>query len=59
MQLIHHHAFCTIDDELTTTKHHGNIAEIHFLFVRLFAIEAQIDLQWLTKRQTKLSAFFG
>ena len=59
MQLRNDTALSTVDDELTATQHDRNIAEVHFFFVGLFAIEAQIDLQWLTKRQTKLSAFFG
>ena len=57
MQLAHHHAFRTVDDELTTPEHDRNVAEIDFLFHRLLACQPQPDAQGAAVCQAELATF--
>ena len=41
MQLAHHDAFGTVDDELATAQHDGDVAEIDLFLDGLFASEPQ------------------
>jgi hypothetical protein len=38
MQLAHHNAFRTIDDERTLRRHERDLAHVHFLFLRAFLL---------------------
>ena len=59
MQLAHHPAFCTVDDELTTPEHDRNVAEIDLLLHWLLACQPQPDAQGAAVCQAELPAFVG
>jgi hypothetical protein len=41
VQLANNNPFGSVDDELTTTEHNGDIPEKHFLFKGLLAVESK------------------
>ena len=55
VQLADHHALGTIDNELTTAEHNGDIAEIDLFLDRLLAIQSQPNLHRLAVGQSQLA----
>ena len=57
MQLAHHDAFGTVDDELATAQHDGDVAEVDLFLDGLLASEPQRDPKRAAIGQPQLPAF--